>query len=82
MRATWNGPRPFYVGSGLGFANVLGFGETRTVMAPGYVDLELQLTWVFKPWLKFFLNGFNLLNQKASQIDYYYASLLRNEIGY
>lgn len=62
LRATWNGPRPFYVGSGLGFANVLGFGETRTVMAPGYVDLELQLTWVFKPWLKFFLNGFNLLN--------------------
>lgn len=62
VRATWNGPRPFYVGSGLGFANVLGFGETRTVMAPGYFDLEVQITWVFKPWLKFFVNGYNLLN--------------------
>jgi outer membrane receptor for ferrienterochelin and colicins len=62
VRATWNGPRPFYVGSGLGFANVLGFGETRTVQAPGYVDLEVQITWTFKPWLKFMLNGSNLLN--------------------
>lgn len=62
VRATWNGPRPFYVGTGLGFANVLGFGETRTVLAPGFVDLEAQVTWVFKPWLKFFVNGFNLLN--------------------
>jgi outer membrane receptor for ferrienterochelin and colicins len=50
------------VGTGLGFANVLGFGEERTVVAPGFFDLELQLSWVFKPWLKFFLNGYNLLN--------------------
>ncbi|MBE2251332.1 MAG: TonB-dependent receptor [Myxococcus sp.] len=62
VRGTWNGPRPFYVGSGLGFANVLGFGETRTVYAAGYFDLEAQVTWVFKPWLKFFVNGYNLLN--------------------
>jgi outer membrane receptor for ferrienterochelin and colicins len=62
IRGTWSGPRPFYVGSGLGLANVLGFGESRTVMAPGFFDLELQLTWVFKPWLKFFINGYNLLN--------------------
>ena len=27
------------------------------------------------------LDGFNLLNQNASQIDYYYASRLRGEIG-
>ncbi len=62
VRGTWNGPRPFYVGSGLGFANVLGFGETRTVQAPGYFDLEVQVTWTFKPWLKLFVNGYNLLN--------------------
>lgn len=62
LRATWHGPRPFYVGTGLGFANVLGFGETRTVLAPGYFDLEVQITWVFKSWMRFFINGFNLLN--------------------
>jgi outer membrane receptor for ferrienterochelin and colicins len=62
VRGTWNGPRNFYVGTGLGFANVLGFGEERVVQAPGYFDLEVQITWVFKPWLKFFLNGYNLLN--------------------
>lgn len=62
VRTTWHGPRPFYVGSGLGFANVLGTGETRTVIAPGYLDLEAQLTWVFRSWLRFSVNGFNLLN--------------------
>ncbi|MDP3498739.1 MAG: TonB-dependent receptor [Myxococcales bacterium] len=62
VRSTWNGPRPFYVGTGLGFANVLGFGETRTVQAPGYFDLEVQVTWALRQWFKIFLNGYNLLN--------------------
>jgi outer membrane receptor for ferrienterochelin and colicins len=60
-RLTWHGPRPFYSGTGLGFANVLGF-EEATIIAPGYVDLEAQLAWTFRSWLKVFLNGYNLLN--------------------
>jgi outer membrane receptor for ferrienterochelin and colicins len=62
VRTTWHSPRPFYAGSGLGFANVLGFGEERLIMAAGYLDLEAQLTYSFKPWLRFFVNGYNLLN--------------------
>lgn len=61
VRMTWNGPRPFYSGTGLGFANVLGF-EEATIVAPGYIDLEVQVTWSFRSWLKVFVNGYNLLN--------------------
>jgi outer membrane receptor for ferrienterochelin and colicins len=61
VRMTWHGPRPFYSGTGLGFANVLGF-EEATLIAPGYVDLEAQVTWSFRSWLKVFVNGYNLLN--------------------
>lgn len=61
-RATWHSPRPYYLGSGLGFANVLGLGEERVVMAPGYFDLEAQLTYVFRQWLRVFVNGYNLFN--------------------
>jgi outer membrane receptor for ferrienterochelin and colicins len=62
LRATWHSARPFYAGSGLGFANVLGFGEERVLMAPAYFDLEAQLTYTFRTWLKVFVNGYNLLN--------------------
>jgi outer membrane receptor for ferrienterochelin and colicins len=62
VRGSWNSPRPYYVGSGLGFANVLGFGEDRTVWTPSFVDLEAQVTYVFRSWLKIFVNGYNLLN--------------------
>jgi outer membrane receptor for ferrienterochelin and colicins len=31
-------------------------------MAAGYLDLEVQLTYSFRPWLRFFVNGYNLLN--------------------
>lgn len=61
VRLTWHSQRPFYAGTGLGFANVLGF-EEATLIAPAYVDLEAQLTYTVKPWLKLFVNGYNLLN--------------------
>lgn len=61
VRMTWHSQRPFYSGTGLGFANVLGF-EEATIIAPGYVDLEAQVTWAFRSWLKIFVNGYNLLN--------------------
>ena len=62
VRATWHSERPYYSGSGLGFANVLGLGEERTIIAPAYFDLEAQLTYVFRAWLRVFVNGYNLLN--------------------
>ncbi len=62
VRATWHAERPYYIGSGLGFANVLGLGVERVVLAPSYFDLEAQLTYVFRAWLKVFVNGYNLLN--------------------
>ncbi len=61
-RGTYHSERPYYLGTGLGFANVLGLGEDRVIMAPGYFDLEAQLTYVFAPWGKVFVNGYNLLN--------------------
>lgn len=62
LRATYHSERPFYSGSGLGFANVLGSGEEKVIMAPGYFDLEAQVTYVFASWGKVFVNGYNLLN--------------------
>jgi outer membrane receptor for ferrienterochelin and colicins len=61
VRMTWASARPFYSGSGLGFANVLGFGPEQTIIAPGYVDLEAQLTYT-RYFFKIFVNGSNLLN--------------------
>ncbi len=62
VRATYHSERPYYLGSGLGFANVLGLGEDRVIMAPGYFDLEAQITYVFSSWGRVFVNGYNLLN--------------------
>jgi outer membrane receptor for ferrienterochelin and colicins len=62
FRASWSAPRPFYLGNGLGFANVLGFGEDKTVYAPATVDLELQVGWAVREWIKVFVNGRNLLD--------------------
>lgn len=63
IRATYNAARPFYSGSGFGFANVLSNGQVdQVVMAPGYFDLEATLTYTFRSWLKVFVNGYNLLN--------------------
>lgn len=68
LRMTWNGSRPFYSGTGLGFANVLGF-EEATLIAPGFVDLEATLTWTFRSWLRVFVNGYNLLNGGNQNFD-------------
>ncbi len=63
VRGTYNSPRPFYVGAGFGFANVLTPGvDDPVVMAAGYFDLEAQLTYTFRSWLRVFVNGYNLLN--------------------
>jgi len=62
VRGTLHSARPFYVGPGLGFANVLGFGDERVVWAPAYFDLEAQVTYTVRNWLKVFVNGYNLLN--------------------
>jgi outer membrane receptor for ferrienterochelin and colicins len=66
LRATWYSPRPFYSGSGLGFANVLGYGDEHTIWAPGYFDLEATLTYTRDLWrsfgFKLFVTGYNLLN--------------------
>jgi outer membrane receptor for ferrienterochelin and colicins len=62
VRGTYHSERPYYSGSGLGFANVLGLGAERTIMAPGYFDLEATLTYVFASWGRVFVNGYNLLN--------------------
>ena len=63
VRATYHSERPFYSGSGIGFANVLGgTGDDRVIIAPGYFDLELQVTYVFRQWGRVFVNAYNLLN--------------------
>lgn len=63
VRGTWNSPRPFYVGVGYGDITVYAPGQTEAkVWAPGFFDLEAQLTWSFRSWLKIFVNGYNLLN--------------------
>jgi outer membrane receptor for ferrienterochelin and colicins len=62
VRATFHSERPFYSGSGLGFANVLGLGAERTILAPAYFDLELTVTYVVRTWARIFVNGYNLLN--------------------
>lgn len=61
LRATWHSQRFFYAGTGLGLANVLGFGSERVIVTPDYVDLEFQLTYT-RGWFKIFVNGYNLLN--------------------
>ena len=49
--------------AGFDFANVLGgTGDDRVIIAPGYFDLELQVTYVFRQWGRVFVNAYNLLN--------------------
>jgi outer membrane receptor for ferrienterochelin and colicins len=60
VRSTWRSARPFYVGSGLGLANVLEGGGERTVYGAAYLDLEAQIAYSFRRWLKVFVNGYNL----------------------
>ncbi len=63
IRATFNSARPYYAGSGTAFIGDLGAGDARTVWAPAYVDLEAQITYTVRSWIKVFVNGYNLLNQ-------------------
>jgi outer membrane receptor for ferrienterochelin and colicins len=58
LRATWNSPRPYYGGSGSANSVELTQGAQT---APGYVDLEVQLTYS-RYFFKLFINGYNLLN--------------------
>jgi len=55
VRSSWVGPRPFYID-----ADADGVQETKWVK--GYVDLEAQVSWTFRDWLRIFVHGFNLLN--------------------
>ncbi len=55
--------------------------EDNTVRSRATAPLSAQLGYKFSDTFIARLDGFNLLNQKASQIDYYYASRLRGEIG-
>ncbi len=70
FRATVHGARPFYLGAGGGaVSNTLGFGEAVVLQAPAYADLEIQLNYAFRPWLKLFVNASNLLNQGDAQFN-------------
>lgn len=55
--------------------------EDNSVRSKATTPLSAQLGYKFSDTFIAKLDGFNLLNQKASQIDYYYASRLRGEIG-
>lgn len=55
--------------------------EDNTARSKATAPLSAQLGYKFSDTFIARLDGFNLLNQKASQIDYYYASRLRGEIG-
>lgn len=45
--------RPYYLDNN-------GDGVEETVWAAPYVDLEAQLTWTFRDWLRVFVNAYNL----------------------
>ncbi len=55
--------------------------EDNSARSKATAPLSAQLGYKFSETFIAKLDGFNLLNQKASQIDYYYASRLRGEIG-
>jgi outer membrane receptor for ferrienterochelin and colicins len=70
FRATVHGARPFYLGAGGGaISNSLGFGEAVVLQAPAYADVELQLNYALRPWLKLFVNASNLFNQGDAQFN-------------
>jgi len=55
--------------------------EDNSVRSKPTAPLSAQLGYKFSDTFIARLDGFNLLNQKASQIDYFYQSRLRSEIG-
>jgi outer membrane receptor for ferrienterochelin and colicins len=69
VRGSWVSARPYFLGVGGGFANVLGAGEDTRVGVPAYFDLEAQVTWRFKAGFEFFVNGYNLFNAGDQQFN-------------
>lgn len=55
--------------------------EDNSVRSRHTAPLSAQLGYRFSDTLTARLDGFNLLNQRASQIDYFYASRLASEIS-
>jgi outer membrane receptor protein involved in Fe transport len=55
--------------------------EDNSVRSKATAPLSAQLGYKFSDTFIARIDGFNLLNQKASQIDFFYASRLRGEIG-
>ena len=55
--------------------------EDNSARSKATEPLSAQLGYKFSDTFIARLDGFNLLNQKASQIDYFYESRLRSEIG-
>ncbi len=75
------------LGGWFGGANWRYFGprpliEDNSVRSKPTAPVSAHLGYKFSDTFMARLDGFNLLNQKASQIDYYYASRLRGEIGF
>ncbi|MGE0627793.1 MAG: TonB-dependent receptor, partial [Hyphomicrobiaceae bacterium] len=55
--------------------------EDNSVRSKSTAPLSAQIGYKFSDTFIARLDGFNLLNQKASQIDYYSASRLQSEVG-
>ncbi|MGE0630409.1 MAG: TonB-dependent receptor, partial [Hyphomicrobiaceae bacterium] len=55
--------------------------EDNSVRSKSTAPHSAQIGYKFSDTFIARLDGFNLLNQKASQIDYYYASRLQSEVG-
>jgi outer membrane receptor for Fe3+-dicitrate len=65
LRARYFGPRPLI--------------EDNSVRSMSSIDFSLRVSYKVDPKTKINLDVFNLFNRQASDIDYFYASRLRNE---
>jgi hypothetical protein len=54
--------------------------EDNSVRSRATALVNGRVGYVFENGLRVQLDGFNLLNRKASQIDYFYASRLQGEV--
>jgi hypothetical protein len=55
--------------------------EDNSVRSKASYPVSARLGYKFEDGLIVRLDGFNLLNQEASQIDYFYGSRLASEAG-
>ncbi|MET0405196.1 MAG: TonB-dependent receptor, partial [Cystobacter sp.] len=69
VRGSWVSGRPYFLGVGGGFTNVLGGGEETRVNVPSYFDLEAQVNYRFKAGFEVFVNGYNLFNAGDQQFN-------------